>query len=140
MHRSSITSLPYEHLGSHSTGQELGANNIWADQLNYLDHKVTAAVNEEEADWMKDFEQDKKEQETANQEFNTQFWDRLHNEWKKISEEQENQHPWLSEFTEFYDPYKVSQSHMTRSVEYGFVICFRHISNRNMSSRKRIPC
>lgn len=92
-------------MGSHLVGQELGANNIWADEFSHIDHKLTAGVNE--VDWLKDFEQDKKEQETVNQEFNTQFWDRLHNEWKKISEEQDSQHPWLSEFTEYYDPYKV---------------------------------
>lgn len=99
LHRSSITSLPSENYRPTSAG------NIWADQFSYLDHKLTAGVNE--VDWLKEFEQDKKAQEQKNEEFNTQFWDRLHNEWKKISEEQDSQHPWLSDFTEYYDPYKV---------------------------------
>lgn len=37
--------------------------------------------------------------------YNSQFWDRLQNEWKQISDDKE--HPWLTEFSEYYDPYKV---------------------------------
>lgn len=95
-------SVPYDTFN----GRELGTNNIWADEFSYLDHKMTAGVNE--VDWLKDFEKDKEVQAETNQQFNNQFWDRLHSEWMKISEEQDNQHPWLSEFTEYYDPYKVS--------------------------------
>lgn len=38
--------------------------------------------------------------------YNSQFWNRLQDEWKKIAEDTDR-HPWLSEFTEYYDPYKV---------------------------------
>lgn len=41
-----------------------------------------------------------------NEKYNEQFWNRLQEEWKKISEENDEAHPWLSEFTNFYDPYK----------------------------------
>lgn len=41
--------------------------------------------------------------------YNTQFWNRLQDEWKKMSSEDAN-HPWLSEFTDYYDPYKVTTS------------------------------
>lgn len=37
--------------------------------------------------------------------FNNQFWDRLQDEWKKISES-DTDHPWISEFNDYYDPYK----------------------------------
>lgn len=40
--------------------------------------------------------------------FNTRFWDNLQDEWKKLSEsENAAEHPWLSDFTQFLDPYKV---------------------------------
>lgn len=45
--------------------------------------------------------------EVDNEEFNTQFWNRLQDEWKKISDKMDDQSPWLSEFSEYYDPYKV---------------------------------
>lgn len=39
--------------------------------------------------------------------YNTQFWNRLQEEWKKISENDETgEHPWLSEFSDYYEPYK----------------------------------
>lgn len=44
----------------------------------------------------------------ATENYNSQFWNRLQNEWKKISEEDDQAHPWLSEFNDYYDPYKVS--------------------------------
>lgn len=37
--------------------------------------------------------------------FNSQFWDRLQDEWKKVSES-DSDHPWISEFNDYYDPYK----------------------------------
>lgn len=42
--------------------------------------------------------------------YNKQFWDRLQNEWKRISDENgPSQHPWLSEYSDYYDPYKVAK-------------------------------
>ncbi|KAI4460797.1 peroxisomal targeting signal 1 receptor pex5 [Holotrichia oblita] len=37
--------------------------------------------------------------------FNHKFWDQLQNEWKRISES-DSDHPWISEFNDYYDPYK----------------------------------
>ncbi|KAK9687595.1 hypothetical protein QE152_g36146 [Popillia japonica] len=37
--------------------------------------------------------------------FNHKFWDQLQNEWKRISES-DTDHPWISEFNDYYDPYK----------------------------------
>lgn len=42
-----------------------------------------------------------------NEEFNKQFWNRLQDEWKKMSDGLDEQSPWLAEFSEYYDPYKV---------------------------------
>lgn len=39
--------------------------------------------------------------------YNTQFWNRLQDEWKNIPSENDHTHPWTSEFNEFLDPYKV---------------------------------
>lgn len=49
------------------------------------------------------------------EEYNQKFWDKLQDEWKKISEDNDAEHPWLSEFTDYYDPYKVI---------YQFFLCF----------------
>ncbi|XP_065155696.1 peroxisomal targeting signal 1 receptor isoform X3 [Atheta coriaria] len=39
--------------------------------------------------------------------FNSKFWDRLQNEWKKMSEQEDHtDHPWLSDFNDYYDTYK----------------------------------
>lgn len=38
--------------------------------------------------------------------YNDQFWNNLQDEWKKISEGNETDHPWLSDFSDYYDPYK----------------------------------
>ena len=45
--------------------------------------------------------------EQFNENYNKQFWDRLQDEWKKLSEDTGNsEHPWLNEFSDYYDPYK----------------------------------
>uniref|UniRef100_D3TMS0 TPR repeat-containing protein n=1 Tax=Glossina morsitans morsitans TaxID=37546 RepID=D3TMS0_GLOMM len=55
-------------------------------------------------DWVHDYQvsNESNEQMTAN--YNEKFWQRLQDEWSKLSENFE--HPWLSEFDENYDPYK----------------------------------
>lgn len=42
----------------------------------------------------------------ATQDYNTQFWNRLQSEWKKISDDEDTAHPWLNDLADFYDPYK----------------------------------
>lgn len=39
--------------------------------------------------------------------YNSQFWNKLQAEWKKLSENEETEHPWLSEYSEYYDSFKV---------------------------------
>lgn len=56
--------------------------------------------------WFDDYEQSKEEEAKKTENYNDQFWEKLHNEWKKMAEEGDTEHPWLSEFTELYDPFK----------------------------------
>lgn len=55
-------------------------------------------------DWVNDYEASNESNEQAAASYNEKFWQRLQDEWAKISEESD--HPWLSEFDESYDPYK----------------------------------
>uniref|UniRef100_A0A182FFL3 Peroxisomal targeting signal 1 receptor n=1 Tax=Anopheles albimanus TaxID=7167 RepID=A0A182FFL3_ANOAL len=59
----------------------------------------------EDEDWAKAFEADRKQQDEASDSYNKQFWERLQDEWRTLSES-DNPHPWLSEFSDFYDPYR----------------------------------
>lgn len=90
-------------------GQVRGGN-VWANEFDQLaaGSSKTAAAKEEPGiaeDWAKAFEDSKKGNQEATENYNKQFWERLQDEWRSISEN-ESQHPWLSEFSEFYDPYK----------------------------------
>lgn len=51
--------------------------------------------------------------DVSNEEFNKQFWNRLQDEWKKISDGLDEQSPWLAEFSEYYDPYTVKKKTVT---------------------------
>lgn len=55
-------------------------------------------------DWVNDYQASNESNEQAAANYNEKFWQRLQDEWAKISEESD--HPWLSEFDENYDPYK----------------------------------
>lgn len=42
--------------------------------------------------------------------YNKQFWDRLQDEWKKLSElDSDDAHPWLNDFSDYYDTYREYQ-------------------------------
>uniref|UniRef100_A0A182RUF1 Peroxisomal targeting signal 1 receptor n=1 Tax=Anopheles funestus TaxID=62324 RepID=A0A182RUF1_ANOFN len=62
-------------------------------------------TQKQEDDWAKAFVDDKQEQDEASDNYNKQFWERLQDEWRTLSEA-EGKHPWLSEFNDFYDPFK----------------------------------
>uniref|UniRef100_A0A0A1XNN1 Peroxisomal targeting signal 1 receptor n=1 Tax=Zeugodacus cucurbitae TaxID=28588 RepID=A0A0A1XNN1_ZEUCU len=55
-------------------------------------------------DWINDYEASAKQHQESSSNYNESFWQRLQDEWQKMSEEAE--HPWLSEYSENYDPYK----------------------------------
>ncbi|XP_052872488.1 peroxisomal targeting signal 1 receptor [Anopheles cruzii] len=77
------------------------------EPVSLTGQEETPRVVEEaqEEDWAKAFEADRKEQEEASENYNKQFWERLQDEWRTLSES-DTPHPWLSDFTDFYDPYK----------------------------------
>lgn len=91
----------------------VSGGNVWANEFDQLaaagSSKMGTATAKEEPgiaeDWAKAFEDSKKGNQEATENYNKQFWERLQDEWRSISEN-ESQHPWLSEFSEFYDPYK----------------------------------
>ncbi|EDV91968.1 peroxisomal targeting signal 1 receptor [Drosophila grimshawi] len=55
-------------------------------------------------DWINDYQRNNEQSEQTASNFNEKFWQRLQDEWQKLSEE--NEHPWLSEYNENLDAYK----------------------------------
>lgn len=149
--------MKFMNRGSNSFDE--GHSSVWADEFSYIDHKLTAGVNE--VDWLKEFEESKKvesksinympkrkrislqcglhiaDQKTETE--NADFWNRLScNCWNKISEKQEFEHPWLSEYTEI-DPYKVSNQIITFLFIHVFTIRF-FLMFRNINLMKITRC
>lgn len=67
--------------------------------------KKVSPVNELGEDWAKSFEETKKAEEEFNEQYNKEFWNKLADEWKKLSEDSSG-HPWLNELSDYYDPFK----------------------------------
>uniref|UniRef100_U5EYI5 Peroxisomal targeting signal 1 receptor n=1 Tax=Corethrella appendiculata TaxID=1370023 RepID=U5EYI5_9DIPT len=64
-------------------------------------------TSDETEDWVKSFENSRQANIEESENYNKQFWERLQDEWRKISEDGESdKHPWLSEFSDYTDPYK----------------------------------
>ncbi|XP_017465573.1 PREDICTED: peroxisomal targeting signal 1 receptor [Rhagoletis zephyria] len=61
-------------------------------------------TNEYIENWIKDYQESARERQQSTSSYNEAFWQRLQDEWQKLSEGSE--HPWLSEYSENYDPYK----------------------------------
>lgn len=57
--------------------------------------------------WFDEFEKSKVEEAQKTENYNDKFWEKLQNEWQKMAEDGDIDHPWLSEFSDLYDPYKV---------------------------------
>lgn len=54
-------------------------------------------------------------------EYNSEFWHKLQDEWKALAEQDSADHPWISDFNEYYDSYKVLfQFRSTLCVYYNF--------------------
>lgn len=68
--------------------------------------KVAKADGKQGEDWAETFQEAKKAEEEFNEQYNKEFWDRLQDEWKKLSDDNSQQHPWLNEYSDYYDPYK----------------------------------
>uniref|UniRef100_A0A182K4B7 Peroxisomal targeting signal 1 receptor n=1 Tax=Anopheles christyi TaxID=43041 RepID=A0A182K4B7_9DIPT len=92
------------------------SSSVWENRFDELEASSSKGKAEQqeqkpeeaqklEDDWAKAFEADKQEQDEASDNYNKQFWERLQDEWRTLSEG-EGKHPWLSEFNDFYDPFK----------------------------------
>ena len=76
-----------------------------SDFFNEIETEKIAKAKEPEEDWAEAFQETKKAEEEFNDQYNKEFWDKLQDEWKKLSEDNTD-HPWLNEFSDYYDPYK----------------------------------
>lgn len=120
------------------------AGRSWADDFEDAAQAEAAASStvEQDSDWVRDFAEHKAKQgefyhenpfflsndqivrisyfllDTSNEEFNKQFWNRLQDEWKKISDGLDEQSPWLAEFSEYYDPYTVMEANNEKLLLY----------------------
>lgn len=96
--------------GTQGLSQQLEKPKIgWTNDFFKAEEEATKEIQAESEieDWVKAFETSKDADEHASGLHNRQFWEKLQDEWRRISEEQEAEgHPWLSDFTEIYDPYK----------------------------------
>lgn len=97
------------------------ASKLWIDE--YKDTVLEEPPTKMD-DWASAFEASKIEEAKNEESYNTQFWNRLQDEWKKLSEQDtEKQHPWLNEFSDYYDPYKeykFDEEHALIDVENAF--------------------
>lgn len=92
--------------------QNSGSEKFFNDQqtandfFKEVEQKTVEKNHLEGEEWAEAFEDNKKAEEEFNDQYNKEFWDRLQDEWKKLSEENNREHPWLSDFSDYYDPYK----------------------------------
>lgn len=97
---------------STSQQQDSGSEKFFNDQQTANDffkevEQIIVEKKDEIGDeWAQAFEENKKAEEEFNDQYNKEFWDRLQDEWKKLSEENNREHPWLNDFSDYYDPYK----------------------------------
>lgn len=101
------------------------ASKLWIDEFKDAENKTLTPPGSSRAmseDWVSSFQASKTQDVKNTESYNTQFWNRLQDEWKKISE-QDTEHPWLNEFSEYYDPYKeykFDEEHALIDVENAF--------------------
>uniref|UniRef100_A0A1I8PB98 Peroxisomal targeting signal 1 receptor n=1 Tax=Stomoxys calcitrans TaxID=35570 RepID=A0A1I8PB98_STOCA len=81
-----------------------GLTDKFFEEANALEKAQDLPESLQGEDWVNDYKASNESNEQAAANYNEKFWQRLQDEWAKISEESD--HPWLSEFDESYDPYK----------------------------------
>ncbi|GLV46340.1 Peroxin 5 [Carabus blaptoides fortunei] len=96
-------------------------NQVGEGSLIIEDGKVIGDIKDDVADkWAQEFSGNNNSEEvlsekwsneynevTDNKNANGDIWSKFHEEWKKLSDEDTtNAQPWLSEYSELYDPYK----------------------------------
>lgn len=95
---------------------------VTIDQGQVQEKSWTTEFNNPDS-WLDDFQQHATKQTEDNEKYNQEFWNRLQEEWKKISDENDEGHPWLSDFTNYYDPYKeytFDENTPTENIENAF--------------------
>jgi len=96
--------------------------NIWTSEFSTL-QKSNVESRDEAASWSEQFQENygsglsssATETSTSEQDddssFGSQFWAKLQDEWEKLAKGGElGDHPWISEFSEYYDPFKVNDA------------------------------
>lgn len=78
------------------------ANDFFKD----IEAEKTITTKKVDEDWAEAFQETKKAEEEFNDQYNKEFWDRLQDEWKKLHEDNPQEHPWMNQFSDYYDPYK----------------------------------
>ncbi|XP_055858917.1 peroxisomal targeting signal 1 receptor [Episyrphus balteatus] len=73
------------------------------NELGAVGGQTTSSTME---DWLNDFQTSKEKHEKATDDYNSKFLQRLQEEWQKLSDDNGAEHPWLSDYTDMYDPYK----------------------------------
>lgn len=94
-----------------ATAQNSAGEKFFDDQQQtandfFRDVELKSAEKDSSNEWAQSFDENKKTEEEFNDQYNKEFWDRLQDEWKKLSDENNREHPWLNDFSEYYDPYK----------------------------------
>lgn len=77
-------------------------SSVGESELGAVGGETTSTMEE----WLNDFQTSKKEHEKATDDYNSKFLQRLQEEWQKLSDDSGAEHPWLSDYTDMYDPYK----------------------------------
>lgn len=107
--------------------------NVWASEFASL-QKSNLEIKDEAESWTEQFQEKYGSElssspiETSVSEqdddgnFGSQFWAKLQDEWEKLAKGGElGEHPWISEFSEYYDPFKVIDAVMyTRNIVSSF--------------------
>lgn len=78
-------------------GDTREASDIWVDE--YSTQKNDNMLDE---DWVKEY----KEKIVENTQTSDEIWGKYQEEWQKLSSDDANEHPWISEYTEQYGTYK----------------------------------
>jgi hypothetical protein len=100
--------------------------NAWASEFESIP-KSDPEVKDEAESWVEQFQEicspelSNSATETSVSEqdddgsFGSQFWTKLQDEWEKLAKDGElGDHPWISEFSDYYDPFKVNDVTMYR--------------------------
>jgi len=110
--------------------------NIWTSEFSTLQNSNLES-RDEASSWTEQFQENygsglsssatetsTSEQDDDSSFGGSQFWAKLQDEWEKLAKGGElGDHPWISEFSEYYDPFKVNDatSHILIDLLYDLV-------------------